>query len=447
MKKLSPIAFRALFFKHVWRFLKQVCTTRELEGGHVVAVSGGLDSMCLLWFANSLHQQGKIGPVRAIFVHHHTRDGQDEDRSFIEKFCKQEKIDLEILHAEGLDVLGGNFEARARKTRRELCFGAIKDGELLWAGHHLNDSYEWNLMQRHRSHNPKAMLGIPVRNGVIVRPFLCVSRPQIKKLSKFEAIPYRDDPSNKDLQYDRNYARLEIIPKIRDRYPRYLKFYAQFANFSAMMLNLNILHRSGPSRIYVFNEGAIIQAKHFSEVQIQELLHDYSNADRGEIISPIQKMIRAIDNGKKGPFHFSGGMEIYHSNEILMIYRQSLKNYDENIARVLGSLSIAELQGFPLYKRVELQHAWSNLLQQPDAMLNMPGLIVVLESESICKTLNTSVFNSLFPKVSAICQERGFRFTTFTKCMDTWSAKKEKLPERLKLLPLYHLSNLFASQQ
>lgn len=403
--------------------------------------------MCLLWFANTLHQQGKIGPVRAIFVHHHTREGQDNDQALVEKFCKQENIPLQILHIRDLYANEGNFEALARKKRRELCFKALKGGERLWSGHHLNDSYEWNIMQRHRSHNPRAMLGIPVRNGVIVRPFLCVSRPQIKKLATFEGIPYRNDPSNLDTHYDRNYMRAEVIPKIRERYPRYLRFYAQTANFSAMMLNVNLLQRSGVSRIYVFDEGAVIQAKHFSEIQIQELLHDYSQTDRGEIISPIQRMLRAIDNGKKGPFHFSGGMEIYYSNQLLMIYRQSLINYDESIARVLGSLSVAELQGFPLYKRIELQHAWANLLHQPDAMLNMPGLVVVLESDSICKTLNTSVFDSLFPKVSAVCQERGFRFTTFTKCIDTWSSKKEKLPERLRLLPLYHLSNLFASHR
>ncbi|MFA5584655.1 MAG: hypothetical protein WDA09_10620, partial [Bacteriovoracaceae bacterium] len=65
MKKLSPVIYRQLFFKHLWRFLKNVASTHELNGHHMVAVSGGMDSMALLWVAKTLHQQGMIGPVRA----------------------------------------------------------------------------------------------------------------------------------------------------------------------------------------------------------------------------------------------------------------------------------------------------------------------------------------------------------------------------------------------
>jgi hypothetical protein len=76
----------------------------------------------------------------------------------------------------------------------------------------------------------------------------------------------------------------------------------------------------------------------------------------------------------------------------------------------------------------------------------MPGLVLVLENESICKTLNTSVFDPLYPKVSAICKQQGLHFMTYQKCLDIWMQKKEKLPQTLRLLPLSHLSNLFTSQ-
>src|SRR5690606_462880 len=150
---------------------------------------------------------------------------------------------------------------------------------------------------------------------------------------------------------------------------------------------------------------------------------------------------------KKGPFHFSGGMEAYHSHGMLMIYQQNMRNYDESIALTLSQLSQNALSQMTSYKRTELEQAFQNLLQSPDAMMNMPGLVLVLESDSICKTLNTSVFDPLFPRVSQVCKERGLRFMTFQKCFDVWMQKREKLPERLRLLPLYNLSNLFASQQ
>ena len=447
MKKLSPVAYRALFIKHVWRFIRNVASSGELAGAHAVAVSGGLDSMTLLWFLSTLHKQGQIGRVRALFVNHNTRAGQKGDRDVVKKFCEEEGIPFVELRVEGLSAVESNFEAKARKMRRDLCLQELKKNECLWVGHHLDDSFEWNFMQRNRSTTPKTSLGIPVRNGKMIRPFLCVTRAQIKRLAKFEGIPYRDDPTNWDLKHDRNFVRHKIVPLIKSRYPKYLKFYSHFANFSSMMLKISIMNRGRVSEVFAYEEGAVLKGKHFSEIQIQELIHHYSNTDRGEIITPIERMLRAIDNGKKGPFHFSGGMEAYHSHGLLMIYRQGFKNYDEQIASVLSALSTNALGMMAEYKNIELEHAWTNLLKSRDAMMNMPGLVLVLENESTCKTLNTSVFDPLYPKVSAICKEKGLRFMTFQKCLDVWMQKREKLPQTLRLLPLSNLSNLFTSQQ
>jgi tRNA(Ile)-lysidine synthase len=447
MKKLSPTSYRDLFFKHVFRFLGKVMTHRELLQKHAIAVSGGLDSMVLLWFAHSLHKAGKIGPVRALFVHHHTREGQEEDAQLIADFCEQKQIPLKILHAIGLDTSEGNFENRARDMRRSLLMGELQSEEDLWLGHHLDDSYEWSLMQRYRASQPKTSLGIPVRNGKIVRPFMCVSRDQLQRLSSYEKIPFLDDPTNADIKYDRNFLRHELVPIIKKKYPKYLKHYVNHANYMAMILNLNISNRVNGNQIHVYEHGAIIEGAHFSQFQVQELLHSFSNSERGEISSQILKMFKAIDNGKKGPFHFSGGTEIYHSHQLLMIYQQKFKNYDEAIAAVLRRITVEEIDSLPLFSRPDLIHAWENLKRTPDAMMNMPGLVLLCERNSIRKTFNTSVYDSLFPEVSRVCKDRDLCFITSLKCLETWQKKKDKLPEKIRLLPLWTLSNLFSSQE
>ncbi len=446
MNNLSPQAYRALFLKHLSRFLENMASGKELKRSHAVAVSGGIDSMTLLWAAVRLHRQGTLGPIRAIFIHHHTRPGQDLDLEIVKKLCRDSQIPLSILHAEGLRSSSGNFEAKARRARQELCLNELKKGEFLWTGHHLDDSYEWSFMQRHRSTTPQASIGIPVRNGRIIRPFLCVTRAQIKRLARFEDIPYRDDPTNNEIKHDRNFIRLKVAPLIRQRYPKYLKFYAHFANYLAMMMNVSLLKRSGPSKIFVYEEGAIFLGRSFSELQIQEMIHHFSNTDRGEIITTIERMLRAIDNGKKGPFHFSGGIEASYSHGLLMLYRQGMINNDHLIAASLSKLSNEDLLDIDSYDKAELEQAWQNLVRKKNAMRNMPGLVLVMESESICKTLNTSVYDSRFPRVSALCKERGLRFMTFQKCLDVWMQKKERLPERLKIIPLDNLSHLFTSQ-
>jgi tRNA(Ile)-lysidine synthetase-like protein len=447
MKNLSPIAYRSLFFKHLWRFLQQITTPEELSHPHAIAVSGGIDSMTLLWVAKILHDQGKIGPIRALFVHHGTRECQDLDQAVVERFCRSEKIPFKVLKAKGLNEFTSNFEARARGARQSLILGELSPKELIWCGHQIDDSFEWGLMQRSRSTNPKAVIGIPVRNGPIVRPFHCVTRKQIRRLARFEGIPFRNDPTNRDLKFDRNFVRHKIAPLIRQRFPRFLKQYVHISNFAAMNMGISFLTKAGPAKIYAYDNGAVLQGFHFSEIQIQEIIHSYSEVDRGELITPIQRMLRAIDNRKKGPFQFSGGVNAYYTSGLLTVYCSRNSNHDQSVAKVLQSLSPLELMQLPTYKRIELEHNWINLLNSPDAMNNMPGLVVVLESDSICKTLNCSVFDPLWPHVSQVCKNRGFRFTTMVKCIETWKNKGEKLPERLKLLPLSNLANLFSSQE
>lgn len=446
MKNLSPVSYQNLFLKHVHRFLQRILTPREIKGGHVIAVSAGVDSMTLLWLAQKLHEQKKIGPIRVLFVHHHTRDGQDEDAKLVREFCDHNQIPFKILDAFNLDTSVGNFEARARKVRRDLLNQNVTSHERLWLGHQIDDSYEWSLMQRYRSGAPRSSLGIPVRNGRIARPFLCVTKAQIRRLAKNEKIPFREDPTNTDTRHLRNFLRGEIVPILQKKFPNYLKHYVSHANYMAMLLHLG-LNRVSNTKIYAYADGAMLVGADFSQFQIQELIHNYSTTDRGEIASQIVKMLKAIDNQKKGPFYFSGGIRAFHNHRQLLIYHQRLKNNDEIVARTLSKLSDTDLFSLPHFSREDLMRSWTNFVARPDAMKDMPGLVLVLESKNICKTLNTSVHEPLYPELSKLIKSRGFALMSCLKCVDMWKQKDKKLPKTLRILPLWTLSNLFTFQE
>ena len=447
MNKLSPTSYRALFCKHVFQFLGNVANRQEMLNGHVIAVSGGVDSMVLLWFAQKLLEQGKIGPIRAVFVHHHTRPGQDHDGELVSEFCKKHDIPFQILHAQGLDGDSGNFESRARKIRRELLLSNLEKNECLWLGHHIDDSFEWSFMQRYRSSQPKSSIGIPVRNGKIIRPLLCVTKNQLLQLSRNEHIIFREDPTNTDTKYDRNFLRQELFPILKKRYPKYLKHYVTHANYLAALLNLSITNRVAGNQISLYEHGAIIQGSQFSQYQVQEVLESLSKTNRGEITTQIQRMMKAIDNDKKGPFHFSGGTEAYHTHKLLMIYKQGMRNNDKTIAMVLNKITDEEILNMPTFNLKDLERAWENLTKTSDAMMNMPGLVLLCEPKNVAKTLNGSVYDSLFPSVSQVCKDRDFYFMTSLKCLEMWRRKKTKLPDQLRILPLWTLSNLFAFQE
>lgn len=403
--------------------------------------------MALLRVAQYFFKQKQIGSLRAVFIHHHTRPGQDEDQRVIEAYCRKEHIPLTVLHSQGLGGTQSNFEDLARKERRRLLLSGLSQSECLWLGHHINDSYEWAIMQRNRTSALIPTLGIPVRNGKIIRPFMCVSRKQIENFVRFEGLPFSEDPTNQDLRYDRNYFRHKVVANIEERFPKYLKHYVNIANQAALNLNKSIIAKRTLVDVYSYENGAVLIGIKFDVVQIQELMHTYSNTDRGELVGPIVRMLSAIQNGKKGPFQFSGGLETYHSHNLLMIYLKAMKNSDESISRVLRTLSNDTLEKLATYAREELENSFAHFLKSPHAMCDMPGLILVLENDNVCKTLNCSVFDSRFPLVSKVCQERGLKFITYTKCLERWRSRRKNLPEKLRLLPLNNLTHLFSSQQ
>lgn len=447
MKKPTSFAYRTLFLKHVFQFLNSVTSSRLLGESHVMAVSGGVDSMALLWVARQLHAQDLIGPIRAVFVHHHTRDGQNLDAKMVEDFCLKHKIHFTILHAHGLQEGSGNFEHRARMARRDLLLGNLAKGELLWQGHHLDDSFEWGLMQKYRSAQLGSSIGIPVRNGRVLRPFMCVSKKQIRHFARLENITFREDPTNKDLKFDRNFVREKLSPLIQERYPQFLKHYVAQANAQAALLKISLISNPGDSRVYAYEQGAVIKGEKFSSSQVLQLLHTFSQARRGKLNSQVLKMLKAIENGKKGPFHFSGGTEAYFTPNLLMIYQQNFQNSDHAVADIIKSLNDEQLKSLPKLSYQDLELSWHDLLQSPRAIFNMPGLLLVMENVSVGKILNTSVHDSLFPEVSNVIKHRHFRLMTTQKCLEVWRKKRSKLPEKLGIIPLWTLSNLFPSQE
>ncbi len=404
--------------------------------------------MALLWVAHELRRQQKLGPVRAIFVNHQTRPAQQQEGELVRRFCAEQEIPFVELRATDLQSSAGNFEERARKERRRLCLAELAPQELLWVGHHLDDSFEWNFMQRHRSAQVRSAIGIPVRNHRIVRPFLCVTRAQIERLGQFVNLPSAVDPTNRDVRFERNYVREKISPLVLARYPKYLKLYAQWANSMASLLKVDLpASRADVRHVHVFEAGAAIEGTRFSSSELQKLIHRYSLKDRGETSTPVERMLLAIENRKKGPFHFSGGVEAYYSPGLLLLYRRGFVTADKAIAAALGRLSPEAIEAQASMGRLELELAWQRLLERHDALAHLPGLILVLDTPVIHKVLNSSVYDPRFPEVSKLCQERGLRFVPLRKCLDTWRQKEQRLPKTIKLLLLYNLSNLFTSQR
>ncbi|MBC77686.1 MAG: tRNA lysidine(34) synthetase TilS [Halobacteriovoraceae bacterium] len=360
-------AFTNRFEKHVHSFIKE---HKLLKGqDHVlVAVSGGVDSIAALMALNNIENFGYSFQLQAIFINHGTRKGQSFDQKLVQNFCSGLGVELLIEELEGLSGKS-NFEAAARRARYKCFKKHLSRNSLLILGHHINDSFEWSLMQSLRSSSLKGQLGIPVINGQIVRPFMCVTREQIYQYAKAYNLPFNEDPTNQDTSFERNFIRNEISSRLRPRYPAMLKHYVRSHNELARTLGLHITKSKECSfkRISV-HEGVhlISYSSQFDpsglEEELKIALNELSPNSRGSVSHQIDKIVKALKNYKSGPFNLPGGLWTYLSFNHIFIsksqlpsdlfnwseYNLGLEEFKELIAKLVKEGKVS----FPIWTQV-----------------------------------------------------------------------------------------------
>lgn len=188
-----------------------------------VAVSGGRDSMALLdWFASSGEYGGEFF---AVHVNHNLRgEESDADSALVEEYCKARGIMLES-YSEDVkgfcEKNGYGLEQGARLIRRRIFSDIVNDGraQRVVTAHHLQDFSESVLMHVFRGSGIDGLCGIKEDDGLLVRPLLGTGRAQIERYVEERGVAYRDDNSNTDEKYTRNYLRHTVIPMIKKCYP------------------------------------------------------------------------------------------------------------------------------------------------------------------------------------------------------------------------------------
>ncbi len=198
-------------------------TKNELFSSKVgVAVSGGVDSIYLL------HNYTKYAKdIVVLHVNHQTRPECVEEALFVGEQCEKLGVEFVELLAEGLSLDMPNFEDKARKERHRLFLEYATQNNIshILTAHHQDDLVETVLLKAFRG---SLNLFIPryrpldrQKTVFLVRPLLDISRKQIESFLSQNDILYKDDPSNKDNKYLRNYLRNAIIPMLSSKIPNF----------------------------------------------------------------------------------------------------------------------------------------------------------------------------------------------------------------------------------
>lgn len=268
----------------------------------ICAVSGGVDSVCLLHILHNLHY-----PLILAHVNHHKREQSKIEQIAMEKLAKELNIPFELL--DFYDSGKNNFQNNAHDARyhffKQL---AIKyHTTLIATAHHLNDQAETILMRLINGSNLYGYAGISIMQQEneysIIRPFLCVTKKEIYEYAKKNDLTYFEDSSNASDDYLRNRIRHHVLPLIEKENANYLE---KFQEFSIQAKEtFNFIRKQSINYLDKLNNT--IEASSFSNLDVALkkdiicLLFERYHLEKN--FEVVKKCVRLIDQNKNCIYH------------------------------------------------------------------------------------------------------------------------------------------------
>ena len=189
----------------------------------IVALSGGADSMALLFVLHTLKDYYGIKLIAAHVNHCLRGDESDRDETFVTDYCVQNSISIKntrINVAKTAAQTHESIEQCGRRVRYEY-FNDISKDAVIATAHTLSDSLETIIFNLARGTTLKGLCGIPPVRDNVIRPLIECTRSEIEEFCKKNNIRYIHDSTNFDDNYTRNHIRLNIIPKLDRINPKY----------------------------------------------------------------------------------------------------------------------------------------------------------------------------------------------------------------------------------
>lgn len=189
----------------------------------IVAVSGGVDSMVLLHLFQALNLN-----IAVAHCNFQLRDKESNlDEYLVDEYCLENNINIHIKHFNTIEYTNQHkvsIQVAARELRYdwfdELCkeFGY----SFVATAHHLDDQAETFLIHFTRGTGIDGLLGIPERNGKVVRPLLPFSREEIENYAVENGVLWHEDASNQTTKYLRNKIRHLVVPVLKEENDHFL---------------------------------------------------------------------------------------------------------------------------------------------------------------------------------------------------------------------------------
>lgn len=187
----------------------------------VIGVSGGADSVCLLFMLMEICRRYACS-LFVVHVNHGLRGADAErDAEFVRGICEQYELPF-YLYEEDVSAYAKQHGLTLEEAGREIRYQAFEEVRIqtgaakIAVAHHKDDQAETVLFRLFRGSGIKGLGGIlPVRDHII-RPLLCLDRQEIEQHLEERGLPYCTDETNAGNHYTRNIIRNRLLPMIEE---------------------------------------------------------------------------------------------------------------------------------------------------------------------------------------------------------------------------------------
>jgi len=336
---IGPMIDQAGSASDPWRHLMDSIANlwppeRWRDVGVVVGCSGGADSVALLAALDQLRQQGAGKPkgflVAAHFNHRLRGRDSDDDQAFVEELARSKQLQVAVTRGDA-EV---RDEATLRGQRIEFLTGTAHQlgARYVALAHSADDNVETVLHHLMRGTGPSGLAGIqrhrPLGTDlVLIRPLLETRRELIRQALEAIGQAWREDASNADLDYRRNWIRHQVVPMLKQQFPqaeeailRAIDGQRQWSDLIHSLADDWIeSHQRGSNPLVLVCDPAAPQAVLVAALQKLWDRHDWPRREMNQ--SHWRRLAEAIQSTRGDRFSLPGQIDVNIENSAATISR------------------------------------------------------------------------------------------------------------------------------
>lgn len=186
------------------------------ESKVILGCSGGRDSMALV---HALMTQRPDLKIIVAHVDHNLRPDSKATAEFTKGMMMRWQLDFVETKLKKPET--GNIEEWGRQKRYEFFEKQMKKykADMILTAHHQDDDYESMFLHFLRGTRVKGLSGMQIMREDIFRPMLFTPRTEIDEYIVHHEIPFKDDPTNEDITFRRNFFRHKVVPLLKHMNP------------------------------------------------------------------------------------------------------------------------------------------------------------------------------------------------------------------------------------